>query len=66
MHEQGQEGEKGAVLGSEIGCTLAEPAVHNQLLFQEILLTASWLAYILTMDVTRHFAGMVHDKRLQM
>jgi hypothetical protein len=30
------------------------------------LLTASWLAYILTMDVTRHYAEMVHDKRLQM
>ena len=34
--------------------------------YRQVLLTASWLATILTMDVTRHFTGMVHDKRLQM
>ena len=34
--------------------------------YRQILLTASWPAYILTMDVTRHFTGIVHDKRLQM
>jgi hypothetical protein len=40
----------------------------NQLIcqYRQVLLTASWLATILTMDVTRHFARMVHDKRLQM
>ena len=34
--------------------------------YRQVLLTASLPAYILTRYVMRHYAGTVHDKRLQM
>ena len=58
---------KSVFIGVSTGNTnLAQNRPNLPKSYRRVLLTASWPVTILTMDVTRHFTGMVHDKRLQM